>query len=136
MNSTLGVGGLFDVATGMGISGHKQDFGLTLGKYDVAEGPYLVLPFVGPAPPRDLAGRVVDMFLDPLTYISFRDKFYWSLGRSIASVVDERAQNADALESIERSSIDYYATVRSLYRQYRNSQIHDGKPDIEDLPEY
>jgi phospholipid-binding lipoprotein MlaA len=136
VNSTVGVGGLFDVASKIGIPSHTEDFGLTLGKYGASEGAYLVLPFIGPAPPRDLFGKVADTFLDPLTYIGIRDKIYWSIGRGGLSVIDDRAQNIDTVESIERTSVDYYASVRSLYRQYRNAQIQDGKPDIKDLPDY
>lgn len=136
VNTTVGVGGLFDVATNMGIPNHTEDFGITLGKYGAGEGPYLVLPFIGPAPPRDLAGRVVDTFLDPFTYIGFRDKIYWSIGRGALGVIDDRARNLDTVADIERTSVDYYSSVRSFYRQYRNAQIRDGKADIQDLPDY
>lgn len=136
VNTTLGIGGLFDVASRMGIPGHDTDFGITLGTWGLGEGPYLMLPLLGPAPPRDLAGRVVDIFLDPVTYWNFREKIYYDIGLGTLGVVDLRAQNLGTLESIERSSVDYYATTRNLYLQYRAAQIRKGKPDVENLPNF
>lgn len=132
VNTTLGVGGLVDVASMIGIPEHDEDFGQTLGTYGVGEGPYLVLPFMGPNPPRDLAGSVVDIFMDPTTYISFHGSDTWYAVRSGVSILDLRARNVDTLEQIERSSIDLYGSTRSLYRQYRNSEIKNGKPDTSD----
>jgi phospholipid-binding lipoprotein MlaA len=129
VNTTLGIGGLIDVATMIGVPDHSEDFGQTLGVYGVGEGPYLVLPFVGPNPPRDLAGDVVDIFIDPTTYIRFHGSDTWYAVRSGVSILDLRARNVDTLEQIERTSIDLYATTRSLYRQYRNSEIRNGAPD-------
>jgi phospholipid-binding lipoprotein MlaA len=134
VNTTIGVGGLFDIASDWGIPDHQEDFGLTLGKWGVDEGPYLVLPFFGPDPPRDAGGQVVDIFLDPTTYVHIRGHIYWSAGREVAEAIDLRSRNIDQLESIERSSVDYYASLRSLYRQHRNSEIRDGKPDVANLP--
>lgn len=133
VNTTLGIGGLIDVATRMGIPDHAEDFGQTLGTYGVGEGPYLVLPFMGPSPPRDIAGDVVDIFIDPTTYIKFHGSDTWYAVRSGAYVLDLRARNIDELEQIERTSIDMYATTRSLYRQYRNSEIRNGRPDTSQL---
>ena len=135
VNSTLGVGGLFDVATRAGIPEHSEDFGQTLGTWGVGEGPYLVIPFMGPDPPRDLSGDVVDIFLDPLTYISFHGSDTWSAVRAGVSVLDLRARNVETVDQIERTSIDFYATTRSLYRQYRNSEIRNGAPDPQDSPD-
>ena len=132
VNTTLGVGGLVDVASMIGIPEHDEDFGQTLGTYGVGEGPYLVLPFMGPNPPRDLAGSVVDIFMDPTTYITFHGSDTWYAVRSGVSILDLRARNVDTLEQIERSSIDMYGSTRSLYRQYRNSEIRNGKPDTSD----
>ncbi|HVV65195.1 MAG TPA: VacJ family lipoprotein [Rhizomicrobium sp.] len=135
INSTLGVGGLIDMAAKMGIPPHTEDFGQTLGVYGAGEGPYFVAPLLGPAPPRDLGGKVVDIFFDPFTYARFDG--YKTLGYSRAGVglLDLRARNVGTLDQIERTSVDFYATQRSLYRQYRNSEIRNGAPDIQDLPE-
>jgi phospholipid-binding lipoprotein MlaA len=136
INSTVGVGGLIDVAAKAGIPGHDNDFGITLGKAGAAEGSYLVLPFAGPKPPRDLVGTGVDYAFDPINYIDWGGANLFQLVRGGMSVIDDRTNNIDKIESIERSSIDFYATTRNLYRQYRNSQINDGKANVDNLPNY
>jgi phospholipid-binding lipoprotein MlaA len=135
VNSTLGIAGLVDVATDMGIPFHTEDFGQTLAVWGVQEGSYLVLPIVGPDPPRDIAGQIGDVFLDPWTYYPhIRDKFWWSVGRGVLSGIDLRSRNLESLDAIERQSIDFYASIRSLYRQNRNNEIRNGKPDVTNLP--
>jgi phospholipid-binding lipoprotein MlaA len=136
INSTVGLAGLIDVAAKMGIPGHTNDFGITLGHAGVEEGSYLVLPFVGPKPPRDVAGTVVDIAFDPLTYMKWNNSTLYMIIRSGLGVLDSRAANIDAVEAIERSSIDFYATTRSLYRQNRAAQINGGKADNSDLPNF
>jgi phospholipid-binding lipoprotein MlaA len=135
VNSTVGIAGLVDVAAKIGIPGHENDFGITLGKGGVAEGSYLVLPFVGPRPPRDLVGNGVDIGFDPLTYITWNNSTLFLMIRAGASVLDSRASSIDQVEAIERSSIDFYATTRSLYRQNRNAQIR-GEAANQDLPNF
>jgi phospholipid-binding lipoprotein MlaA len=135
INSTIGVGGLIDVAAKIGIPQHDNDFGITLGKAGVFEGSYLVLPFYGPLPPRDFVGTGVDILFDPLTYVSFHGSDTWAAVRFGASVLDDTASHVDAVNSIERSSIDFYATARNLYRQSRNAQINDDKPGLDNLPD-
>ncbi len=132
INSTVGVGGLVDVASKIGIPGHDNDFGITLGRNGIAEGSYLVLPFAGPLPPRDLLGVAVDQAFDPLTYIRFHGRDTWMVVRFSIGILDSRTSQLDAVESIERSSIDFYATTRNLYRQSRNARINDGRPGTED----
>ena len=135
LNSTLGVAGLFDVATVFGVPDHSEDFGQTLGVWGAGEGPYLMIPFMGPDPPRDLAGDVADIFMDPLTYIKFHGSDTWYAVRTGVSLLDLRARNVDTVEQIERTSIDFYATTRSLYRQYRNAEIRNGAPAPQDTPD-
>jgi phospholipid-binding lipoprotein MlaA len=132
INSTVGLGGLIDVASRIGIPNHDNDFGITLGKGGVAEGSYLVLPFAGPMPPRDLLGTGVDQAFDPLTYVRFHGKDTWMVVRFGIGVLDLRASHLDEVETIERSSIDFYATTRNLYRQSRNAKINDGKAGSQD----
>jgi len=135
INSTVGIGGLIDVARKIGIPGHENDFGITLGKNGIAEGSYLVLPFAGPKPPRDLLGTAVDQAFDPLTYVQFHGRDTWMVVKFGVAILDSRTSQLDAIESIERSSIDFYATTRNLYRQSRNAQINEGKPGAaDDLP--
>lgn len=129
LNSSVGMGGLVDVGAPAGFAAHDTDFGVTLGVWGVKEGPYVVLPLLGPAPPRDLVGSGVDTFLDPVTYIDFRSKFYYVAGRGALHVVDVRARNIETLDSVERTSIDYYAAVRSLYLQNRQAQVSGDKLD-------
>jgi phospholipid-binding lipoprotein MlaA len=136
INSTVGVAGLIDVASKIGIPYHDNDFGITLGKGGAAEGSYLVLPFLGPKPPRDLVGSGVDIAFDPLTYITWNNSTLYTMIRAGLTVLDSSAANIDAVESIQRSSIDFYATTRSLYRQNRNAQIHDGAAQNSDLPNF
>ena len=135
INSTVGIGGLIDVAGKIGIPYHDNDMGITLGKAGVQEGSYLVLPFVGPQPPRDLLGAGIDNAFDPLTYAQFHGKDTWMVIRFGMGVLDSRTSQLDAVETIERSSIDFYATTRNLYRQSRNAKINEGKPGgPDDLP--
>lgn len=136
LNSTIGVGGFIDVASKWGYPDDSQDFGITLGKGGLPEGDYLFLPFLGPSSPRDLLGTGVDIFFDPLTYISFNNSTTWYMARQGMVVLDTRAQTLDQLEGIERTSVDFYATTRSLYRQHRNAQIHGGAADLQNLPNY
>jgi phospholipid-binding lipoprotein MlaA len=134
INTTVGIGGLIDIASKLGIPGHDNDFGITLGKNGVHEGSYLVLPLAGPAPPRDLLGTGVDVAFDPLTYVTFHGSDTWMVVRYGVGVLDAETSRIDAVESIERSSIDFYATTRNLYRQSRDAKINGGKASDENLP--
>lgn len=134
INTTVGVGGLIDVASKMGIPYHENDFGITFGKAGAAEGSYLMLPFAGPRPPRDLIGTGVDIALDPFTWLIFPGDNTLMIVRSGMGILDSRTSQLDAVETIERSSIDFYATTRNLYRQSRNAKINEGNPGTDDLP--
>lgn len=136
INSTVGLGGLIDVAGKIGMPYHDNDFGITLGKAGVAEGSYIVLPFVGPQPPRDLLGSGVDGTFDPLSWARFHGKDTWMFGRGALRVLDVSDRRRDEFETIERSSIDFYATTRNLYRQSRNAQIKGTEAASASLPEF
>jgi len=136
VNSTLGLGGLFDIAERMGMERHDEDFGQTLAVAGVGEGPYLVLPLIGPSNPRDAFGRIVDAFLDPMTYLTFFTDFGWiNTTRTGLDLVDFRARNLEAIDQLKKGSLDYYATVRSLYRQRRADEISNGKPNLMEGPQ-
>lgn len=135
VNSTLGLGGLVDFAGKIGIPGHEEDFGQTLGVWGVEEGPYLVLPFSGPSNPRDLAGVAGDIAMDPFTYMKWNNSTLHMALRQGFEIIDLRARNVDSLDQIERTSVDLYATTRSLYRQHRNAEIRNGATDTENLPD-
>jgi phospholipid-binding lipoprotein MlaA len=137
VNTVAGVFGFFDVAAQYGLPAHKEDFGQTLAVWGVTEGPYLMIPFLGPHSARHAAGRVGDELLDPLTYVAPGGWQYRvaSITSTVIDIVDTRARNIEALEDLERNSLDLYATIRSLYRQNRASKIRDGKPAKITVPE-
>lgn len=134
INSTLGIVGIFDVARHFGLERHTEDFGQTLAVYGFEPGPYLYIPGLGPSPPRDLLGWGVDWAFDPVTYISDGDLGV-AVGFFALDGIDARAANLGIIDEIERSSVDFYATVRSLYRQNRKSEIANGVTDLDDLPD-
>ena len=123
INSTVGLGGLIDVAAKIGIPYHDNDFGITLGQDGIAEGSYLVLPLAGPMPPRDLLGSAVDGVFDPFNYTRFPGRHTFLYARTGLRVLDTVDQTRDQFDSIERTSIDFYATTRNLYRQSRDARI-------------
>lgn len=129
INSTIGVAGFGDPATGMGHAYHNEDFGQTLAVWGLPDGPYLMLPVLGPSNPRDAVGLVVDVLVDPLFWwAASTDREWVTWTRAGLRAIDARAQNYDELDSLERSSLDFYASIRSLYRQRRDEEILNGKP--------
>ncbi len=130
LNSTLGVAGFIDFADEvMGVTFHDEDFGQTLGVWGFQEGWYIMLPFYGPSNPRDTVGLVVDSFIDPVSIaMQLYGPEYGPLARSVLTALDQRSRAIDALDEVERTSIDYYATIRSLYRQRRDDEIRQGRP--------
>lgn len=133
LNSTVGFFGAFDVAAeGAGLEPHKEDFGQTLGVWGLGQGPYLMLPLFGPSNPRDVVGIVADMFMDPFGYIFDSDV---KNVRSILTAVNERSKYMEELESVEKTSVDFYAALRDLYRQKREADIRNGLlPEAEPIP--
>jgi phospholipid-binding lipoprotein MlaA len=136
VNTTVGIGGLFDVADKWGYPRHREDFGQTLATFGIGEGPYLFIPLFGPANPRDLFGYGTDLFFQPLTYVQWGDQSYIPYVRSGVDLIDLRERNVETLDEIEQTSLDYYASVRSLYRQSRNNEINNGAAAVEDLPDF
>jgi phospholipid-binding lipoprotein MlaA len=131
INTTIGFGGIFDVATKFGIPYHTNDLGITLATWGVDSGPYLMLPVLGPSNPRDLFGDVADSFGDPGNIAASDHNRIWaSFARGVTSGIDERSRNIESLAEIERTSLDYYATIRSLARQRRAAQIRHQKEDV------
>jgi phospholipid-binding lipoprotein MlaA len=140
INSTLGIGGLFDAADSLlGIEEHSEDFGQTLGVWGVGEGLYLVLPILGPSSPRDAIGKyVVDSFFDPLNMWALNtDRDYIPYSRGGLSAVHEYSEVREELDQVKKTSIDFYAAIRSMYRQKRKSEIENNEeitlPPIPDL---
>jgi phospholipid-binding lipoprotein MlaA len=129
INSTAGIGGMFDVATDLGYPEHDADFGITLALWGVGEGPFLFLPVLGPSSPRDFAGFGVDLALDPLTWASFPGSKTLGHARYGLNAVDTRERFLDQTDSIHKTALDPYATFRSLYRQNRQSTIDTVRQD-------
>jgi phospholipid-binding lipoprotein MlaA len=125
-NSTVGLGGLYDPAKVWGIDRHEEDFGQTLGTYGTPEGPYLVLPFFGPAPPRDAFGRAVDMVIDPSTWVGGDNALIAGWSATGVNIINSRANNLETIDDLRKTSLDFYAAVRSLYRQNRAAEISNG----------
>ena len=127
-NSTLGLGGRIDVAGRWGLASHDEDLRQTLARWGVGEGPYSVQPPLGPSHPRDIAGKAGDVALDPGVYFKIERHLLWERMRQYLTIVDTRARNLEAFDAIERDSLDFYASVRSFYRQNRTYQIRNGTP--------
>ena len=137
INTTIGFGGVLDPASRMKIPDHGEDFGVTLGSWGVDEGPYLVLPFLGPSNPRDAFGLAADIGLDPTNYIPFKQHIWWDAGRYYFTVLDLRGQTFQTVQTIQRSSIDYYSALRSFYRQLRANAVNTVRPrKTRDLPDF
>jgi phospholipid-binding lipoprotein MlaA len=138
INTTVGLLGIFDVATKWGYPDHDADFGMTLALWGVPEGPFLFLPVLGPSDPRDAAGFGVDVALDPFTWVGTGPNkpgwsaFKWS--RQGLNAIDQRERVLDALDQIKKTALDPYATFRSLYRQHRHAQIETLRNDNRETP--
>lgn len=125
VNTVAGFGGFVDAATGLGLPHHEEDFGQTLATYDVVPGPYIVLPLLGPSSGRHTVGRVVDFAINPFSYLFASAPLEYTLVPRAVSIVDQRYRLLGPLDETKRTSFDYYATVRSLYRQRRNAAIRN-----------
>ncbi len=125
-NTTLGLGGLFDVATALDLKHHSADFGQTLHAYGVRSGPYIVLPLIGPSTARDGVGYIVDTFFDPLIYVLEPSE---NLIKAGAKLLIERERILKQSDELRKSSLDYYAAVRSLYLQDRAVELRRGDAD-------
>ena len=142
-NTAVGPLGLRDVAAGdnpdnpdAGIPFHDEDLGQTLAVWGVNSGPYLMLPILGPSNARDAIGSALNFYINPINYVMpLERRLGFSLARKAVRGVDTRSRNIESFDEIERGAIDFYATVRSLYRQYRASQIANGRGPANPLPE-
>jgi phospholipid-binding lipoprotein MlaA len=126
VNTTVGIGGIFDQATSFGLLGHTEDFGQTLAVWGAPEGPYLFLPVLGPSNPRDLAGSAADFALNPLTWVGGGESLEaFNATRFGLGVADTREGLIAPLDALRAGSIDYYAALRSAYRQRRIVEIRN-----------
>jgi phospholipid-binding lipoprotein MlaA len=127
VNTTVGAVGIVDVAKKWGLPPHNADFGQTLAVWGVGEGPFVELPLLGPSNPRDALGTAVDLALNPLTFVGGAPATYASVATGSANAVDVRAQHLKDLDELERNSLDYYAELRSVFRQHRDAEIAAAK---------
>jgi phospholipid-binding lipoprotein MlaA len=120
-NTTIGVGGIFDVASDLGMERHNEDFGQTLATWGVDPGPYLVLPLLGPSSARDGVGSIFDRAVNPGTYVP---------GPTVIESVNARV-SADPAIKVSQEAVDPYIFVREGYLQHRENLAKDGKTDAE-----
>ena len=132
INSTIGIGGLFDPATSMGLVQKKEDLGQTLGKWGADEGAYLTIPLMGPSSYRDIGSPVMGVFTNPLTYLAA----VVTIPASLVSAVNTRANLLDATRMVDQAALDPYAFVREAWRQQREYVIYDGNPPGDEFDDY
>lgn len=131
INSTFGFLGVFDTARHWGIEAHSEDFGQSFATWGVPEGPFIMLPFLGPSTARDFAGFMTDFFYDPTSlWLSHKGWTYVRYGRLALRGLIYREENLETLDDMSKSSTDFYATIRSAYRQYRTYDINNGVLDV------
>jgi phospholipid-binding lipoprotein MlaA len=124
VNTTVGIGGLFDPASQLGIPAGDEDFGQTLGRWGVNSGPYVVLPVLGPSTARDTVGLVGDQFTDPKLYLI--NDLWIRLGLTTLSLIDSRAALLGT-DEVLADSYDPYVFMRNAYLQRREFLVKDGK---------
>ncbi|HUI34071.1 MAG TPA: VacJ family lipoprotein [Stellaceae bacterium] len=127
MNSTVGLAGIFDIATRNGMERQPADFGQTLYVWGIKSGPYLILPVFGPSNPRDAIGQGVDSYADPFTiWANDHGVTELTTARLLVGGVDDRAAVLDILDDLEKNSVDFYAQLRSLAQQNRAAELNHG----------
>ena len=137
-NTLLGIGGLFDVADDWDLHQQKGDFGQTLSAWGTGEGPYLVLPLLGPSNVRDAVGLGVDTVMSPWQYLANMGGREVGNSFMYASITADgivrREQNIEGLDALHEGSLDFYAQMRSVFRQYRAKQL--GLAPSTDMPKF
>ena len=140
INSTVGILGFGNPAAKLGFESQKEDVGQTLGMYGFGNGCYFVLPILGPTTLRDSLGMVADSFIDPFAVVTWREKELIGISGSKldyvgvkgATAVDFRGDNIKNFESLEKNSIDFYSSMKSVYLQDRNQKINNSSSASED----
>ncbi len=137
LNTTLGIGGLFDLATDVGLEERSTDFGETLHVWGVKEGNYVVMPFFGPSTSRDAVGTVVDFFTNPLSYALPAPERYVPTAASIVSRFGDRYTYASTIDDLMYNSEDPYTTMRLFYLDARRYELSGGESgdDLYDIYE-
>ena len=140
LNSTVGVFGILNPAEKIGLKPNKEDVGQTLGSYGIGPGCYFVIPVLGSTTVRDTFGMLADTFVDPFAHVTIREKeLLGSSGNSLdfysikaTTAVDFRADNDKNFESLEKNSIDFYSSIKSIYLQDRENKIKNSIKDEDD----
>ena len=140
INTTVGVLGLGNPAAALGLDSQKEDLGQTLGAYGIGGGCYFVLPILGPTTVRDSLGMIGDTMIDPFARVTWHEKEIKNIsgskidyvGVKAAAAVDFRGDNMTNFESLEKNSIDFYASTKSLYLQNRNKKIKNSSDSDDD----
>ena len=132
LNTTIGIGGLFDPASAIGLNGKTTDFGETLHVWGAGEGNYVELPFLGPSTERDMVGKIVDVGLNPLRYVVPKPERNILPVAKIASSLGDRARYSETVDSVLYDSADSYAQARLLYLQNRRFQLGQTVGDAGD----
>lgn len=136
INTTIGIGGVFDPATSMGLERHDEDFGQTLAVWGVPAGPYIFVPLMGPTTVRDASARVVDMAFHPLTWAEGDDVDTLRITTGVLGALSAREQLLETIDDIRATSLDPYASIRTSYGLLRSSAIENGRTDVQDLPDF
>ena len=126
LNTTVGIGGIWDPAKEIGLVGNDEDFGQTLGYWGVPPGPYLVLPLLGPSSPRDAVGGAVDAAVQPYPYFI---AWYIEAALTATNLVNTRARYIEEIDEARRTSLDYYSFRRNLHVSSRENLVRDGEED-------
>jgi phospholipid-binding lipoprotein MlaA len=127
VNSTIGIAGLIDIAEKVGLPKETGDFGQTLFVWGLPEGPYLVLPLLGPSNPRDAFGMGADSYIDPFSYLaSAKGLDEIQITRFVVGGIGERAEAMEILDELQKNSLDFYAQLRSLAQQRRAAELRRG----------
>ncbi|MDA7715632.1 VacJ family lipoprotein [Pelagibacteraceae bacterium] len=137
VNSTVGILGFLNPAEKIGLKPHKEDVGQTLGTYGIGPGCYLVLPILGPSTARDSFGLIADTFVDPFAHVTIRENELFGVSGSDldyfsvkgTTAIDFRADNDKNLDSLEKNSIDFYSSLKSVYLQDRENKIKNSTED-------
>lgn len=132
VNTTIGIGGLFDRATPAGLVRHQEDLGQTFATWGINQGAYLVLPLRGPSTARDVTDLVPSTFLNPLFYIESVATF----PIAALSVINERANLLEATEIRDEAALDSYTFTREAFLQRRKDLIYDGNPPLEEFEDF
>jgi phospholipid-binding lipoprotein MlaA len=135
-NTTIGILGLFDVADGLGMHHHDNEFGVTMGRYGIGPGPYMFVPLIGPTTVRDVIGSGIDALIDPIHWASYANRPEISIARAVVAGLDLRVSTGDQLKALLSDATDPYATLRSVYLQNKEAEIHGESLPVDSLPSF